>query len=143
MWLVVALVLAAAGRLADGVRIAAGAALGGIFAEALKPVVGQVRPHLVEGAHRYWRVEGVEGLSYGMASSHAAVAFGAAWGIVFLYGRAGWIVLGLAAACALERMMAGAHFATDVYVGAVLGYAGARLVRAGGWAGVREGLLVP
>ncbi len=145
VWLVVGAVLGAAARAAAGARVAGAAALGGLFAEAIKPVVGQIRPHLVGGAHRYWSAADVPAgeLSYGMASSHAAVAFGAAWMLVFLYGRPGWVVLALAAGCGVERMMAGAHFATDVYVAGVLGYAGSRLVRPGGWAGQREGLMLP
>lgn len=135
-WVIVAVLFAAAGRLVEGVRIAAGAAVAGTLAEVLKPLIGQVRPHLVDGVHRYYHVEGLHDLSFGMASSHAAVAFGAAWGLLFINRRVGWVALALAAGCGLERMMAGAHFTTDIYVGALLGYAGARLFRAGGRTGL-------
>lgn len=144
-WIAVGVVLGLMGRAMDGVRIAASAALGGALAEALKPVVGLVRPKFTEGAHFFRHAPGLsdEQISYGMASSHMGVAMGAALAIVYLYGRPGLVPVAAAVGCGLVRMMAGAHFASDVYVAAILGYAAARLLRPGGWAGKSEGLLLP
>lgn len=144
-WIAVGVVLALIGRGLDGVRIAASAALGGALAEVLKPLVGLVRPKFTEGVHHFRHTPGLseDQISYGMASSHMGVAMGAAVAIAYLYGRAGLVPLAAAAGCGLVRMMAGAHFASDVYVAAILGYAAARLLRPGGWAGKSEGLLLP
>jgi membrane-associated phospholipid phosphatase len=145
VWMAVGAVLALLGRGADGARVVGAAALGGALAEALRPIVGQVRPMFTDGAHVYQHSRLLDGvpISFGMASSHAGVAFGAACALAFLYGRAGLVALVLAAGCGVERMMAGSHFATDIYVGALLGYASARLVRPGGWRGIAEGLVLP
>ncbi len=124
-----------------GLLVILSAALAGGVADAIKPVIGRVRPMFSDGRHLFWRVEGIpdDRISYGMASSHAAVAFGAAFAILFLYGRPGWVALAIAAGCGVTRMMSGAHFATDVYVAAVLGYAFARLLVPR----EQEGLLLP
>jgi membrane-associated phospholipid phosphatase len=156
-WIVVAVALyvrprgrEARGPALESFLIVAAAALAGASAEILKPIVGRVRPLFTDGRTMFRSVKGdmAEGVdphavSYGMASSHAAVAFGAACMVLFLYGRPGWVALGVAAGCGLTRMIAGAHFASDVFVGAVLGYAWARLVRPGGWWGDQKGLLLP
>jgi membrane-associated phospholipid phosphatase len=75
----------------------------------------------------------------GLPSSHAAVAFAAGFMVWFVYPRAGPVALAVAAGCGLTRMLAGAHFGTDVFVAGVVGYAIARLLRPGGWAGHRKG----
>ena len=143
VWLAVGAVLAVSRRAMDGLRIVAAAALGGGLAEVLKPLVGQVRPRFTDGVHMFRHATDFADseISYGMASSHVGVAFGAACTLVFLYGRAGWAAVVLAAGCGVERVMAGSHFATDVYVAALLGYASARLVRPGGWTG--QGPMLP
>ena len=115
--------------------------LAGAAAEILKPLVGRIRPMFTDGRHLFRHVTGLtdDQISYGMASSHAAVAFGAAFAILFVYGGPGWVALAVAAGCGVTRMMTGAHFATDVYIAAVLGYAFARVV----CPREREGLLLP
>jgi len=145
VWLALGATLALVRRGADGARVAGAAALGGALAEALRPVVAQVRPLYTDGVHRFGHAPGfADGqISFGMPSSHAGVAFGAACMLVFLYGRAGLVAAAVAAGCGVERMMAGSHFATDVYVGALLGYASARLLRPGGWRGRHRGLMLP
>ena len=140
-WRMISPTPAAARRAWGGLLVVVAAAIAGGLAEALKPLVGRLRPLFTEGRHIFRHVEGIpdERLSYGMASSHAGVAFGAAFALLFLYGPPGWVAIVVAAGCGLTRMMAGAHFATDVYVAAALGYAAARLLIPR----EREGLLLP
>lgn len=63
----------------------------------------------------------VDGGNLGMPSSHAAVAFGGAMMLAVLFPATRWLTLALAAGCGLTRLLSGAHFASDVVVGACLG----------------------
>lgn len=104
-------------------------ALGGLAAEILKILFGRRRPignmvadgvYVWDGPlaplkHHDW--------GYGLPSSHAGVAFGAAFIIGRLWPRAGPAALVLAAGCGLTRLLAGAHFTSDVYVAAIASYA--------------------
>jgi len=117
-------------------RILAAAAVAGGVAEFLQMLTGRLRPNATDGLHVYrgWdRFTNTSGL--GLPSSHAAVAFAAAFMVAFIYPRAGVVAVLAAMGCGLSRMLAGAHFATDVFVAAVVGYAMARLIRPGGWRG--------
>lgn len=129
----------------EGPRLLAAAALAGAAAELLQMLLGRLRPDATDGRHIYRgllaRFTDTHGL--GLPSSHAAVAFGAAFMIAFLYPRAGAIALIAAAGCGLTRLLSGAHFSTDIFVAALVGYAIARLLRPGGWGAGREGLLLP
>lgn len=97
-------------------------ALGGLLADTLKPVIRRSRPGLGGEYHFDWPM-GSHHDPFGMPSSHAAVAFGVAWMVVRLWPRAGWVALPLAVGCGVGRLLAGAHYATDVYVAAWLSYA--------------------
>lgn len=105
----------------------------GALAELLKVLVPRQRPinnGAIDGEY-VWGTpfEALRGVgNHGLASSHAAVAFGAAFVISRLFPGAGVVLIPLALACALTRMLTGAHFATDVYVGAGLGYAAAAIL---------------
>jgi membrane-associated phospholipid phosphatase len=109
-----------------GWLITISAALAGGLAELLKLIVARERPG-IDGAY-VWR-----GLfsgftnpgNLGMASSHAGVAFGGAFMVMLLHPRAAWVVLPLAMGCATVRVGTGAHYLSDVWVGAVLGYVAA------------------
>jgi membrane-associated phospholipid phosphatase len=127
------------------IRVFAAAALSGVLAEVLKVVIGRLRPSQTDGVHRFRAVVERFGNTHDLAlpSSHAAVAFGAALMLVFLMPRAGVVALVLAIGCGWTRVVSGAHFSSDVFAAAVLGYALARLLRPGGWFGQREGLLLP
>ncbi|MFI4898324.1 MAG: phosphatase PAP2 family protein [Phycisphaerales bacterium JB059] len=103
--------------------IAAGAA-----AELAKLVISRERPirdGVVQNEGSYtWKglFQGfVDGGNLGMPSSHAAVAFGGAAMLGILFPPVRWLALLLAAGCGLTRLLSGAHFASDVAVGAVLG----------------------
>lgn len=112
-----------------GAMIALAALGGGLGAEAMKVVVMRQRPG-DDGLYWFsWMNEGLaKGPGHGMPSSHAAVAFGAAFAIARLWPVAGWIAVPLAVGCSATRMLAGAHYATDVYVAAILGWAASGVV---------------
>jgi membrane-associated phospholipid phosphatase len=58
-----------------------------------------------------------------LPSSHALVAFAAAAMLARLYPRARWLWYALAAGCALTRVLARAHFLSDVTLAAIIGWA--------------------
>jgi membrane-associated phospholipid phosphatase len=123
------------------ILIFASAAVAGLAAEILQVLTGRLRPRITEGRTVFrgliHRFEDTGGLCF--PSSHAAVAFGAAFMVCFLYPAPGVIALIAAAACGLTRLVSGGHFLTDVFGAALLGYATARLLRPGSW----RGLLLP
>jgi membrane-associated phospholipid phosphatase len=112
---------------------AVSAGLAGATAEVLKLIVGRERPHWPDGGYRFRSfLHGfVDGSNLGMPSSHAAVAFGGAFMLARLYPRLWPVALAGAVGCGMTRMWMGAHFATDVYVAAGLGYAIAWLLAPG------------
>lgn len=130
--------LASAGRvLRRAVFVLLSAALAGGAAEVLKLVVRRLRPNaaLDEGliggwfAFRPWWERPLSAENLGFASSHAAVAFGAAMALGLIWPRARWLVLALAIGTGLSRMIAGAHFLSDVYAAGVLGWLAVLFVR--------------
>ena len=99
--------------------------LGGALAELFKMVVRRLRPLMDEFAYR-WRPFSEDPIStrgLGMPSSHTMVAFAGAAALAGLFPRARWLWYLLAAACAVTRVLAVAHFASDVVVAGLLGYA--------------------
>ncbi len=132
-WLAIGGAIMLAGRqrkaVRDGALIILSAAVAGGIAEILKPLVARYRPEVSDGVHKYRSLATDPTGPYGLASSHAAVAFGAAVMLLFIYPRAGVLALILAAGCAWTRLLSGAHYASDVFIGLLLGYACARLLR--------------
>lgn len=104
-------------------------ALSGGLAEVLKLVVRRHRPPDMglapgETVLRFdWFGQGVSGLGLGTASSHAAVAFGAAFVLGRVYPRAAPVLILLACGTAYTRLLKGDHYVSDVLVGAGLSYA--------------------
>ncbi|MCA9298959.1 MAG: phosphatase PAP2 family protein, partial [Phycisphaerales bacterium] len=105
--------------------------LAGLIAEVMRVVIARHRPSVAnDGGYVFepflshlWSGSGL-----GMPSSHAAVAFGGAAAIACMK-RGTWILLyPCAAGCALTRMLGGDHFATDVFVGMLVGIAVGRLL---------------
>ena len=99
-------------------------ALGGISAEVLKLIIRRERPAVHDGFHgfrpfdeRTWSTAGLA-----LPSSHALVAFAGAAMLARLYPRAGWIGWTLAAGCGVTRILAGAHFLSDVVLAAGAGW---------------------
>lgn len=100
------------------------AALGGLAAEVLKLLFRRVRPAVHDGLYgfrpfdeRPWSTSGLA-----LPSSHAMVAFAGAAMLARLYPRARWVGYVLAIGCAATRVLARAHFVSDVVLGAGLGW---------------------
>jgi membrane-associated phospholipid phosphatase len=105
-------------------------ALAGIVAELLKLLLRRERPEAHAGEY-FFRSFGVRTFStsgLALPSSHAMVAFGGAAMLGFLFPRTRWVWWSLAAGCAISRLMARAHFLTDVVVAAVAAFAVAALL---------------
>ncbi|MCW5774931.1 MAG: phosphatase PAP2 family protein [Phycisphaeraceae bacterium] len=101
----------------------------GLAAEALKLLVGRERPEVsgVEGAWQGYVFRAPFGAladpsNLGFPSSHAATAFGGAFALAAAYPPLRWLAFVLACGCGLTRVLSGAHFASDVYGGAALGW---------------------
>lgn len=121
--------------------VALAPAAGGLAAELAKLLLGRERPtRLADGEFIYqgyvWRPLGqgfFDATNLGLPSSHAATAAGGAVALGLVVPRLRAVAWSLAAACALSRVVASAHFLSDVTVGALLGgaiaYALQRLLR--------------
>lgn len=98
--------------------------LAGALAEVLKIVVRRERPGLNDGAYgfRDWSERTLSGAGLAFPSSHAAVAFGGAFMLARLFPRARWVGYVLAAGCGITRVLARAHFVSDVVFAAGLGW---------------------
>ncbi len=111
-----------------GVLVIVAPLIAGALAELAKLVVSRERPvrgDAIQNEGAYvWKglFQGfADSSNLGMPSSHAAVAFGGAAMLGVLFPPIRWLMLALAAGCGLTRMLSGAHFASDVVVGAGLG----------------------
>lgn len=112
--------------LTRGVMIAAGAAATGLLAEALKLVVRRGRPIIEDGlssgyAFRALSDSPLSTSGLGMPSSHAAVGFGAACMLCIIHRPAWPVWMLLAIGCGATRVLARAHFVSDVVASAFLG----------------------
>ena len=102
------------------------AAASGAVGELVKLLIRRERPEFASAgayAFRPWTVEypwSTSGL--GLPSSHAIVAFGAAFMLVRLYPRAWPVWLGLALGCAFTRLLEHAHYLSDVTLAAIVAY---------------------
>ena len=112
-------------RFTRGVLLILSSGLAGLLAELAKLLVRRLRPAEGEAIWRFRPFDentlSTSGLA--MPSSHAAVAFGAAFIFMRLHPRMWplWLCFGLG--CGVQRVLAHAHFASDVYAAALLGYA--------------------
>jgi membrane-associated phospholipid phosphatase len=100
------------------------AAVGGLVAEVMKLLLRRERPGIHDGAYgfrsfaeRTWSTAGLA-----LPSSHALVAFAGAAMLARLYPRARWVGYTLAAGCGITRVLAHAHFLSDVVLAAGLGW---------------------
>ena len=101
------------------------ALLSGLVAEILKLIIRRERPEPLffsGGNFRGWVGAWWKSNDLGTPSSHAMVAFGAAWALCVLFPQARIIWLFLGVGCALSRMIHQAHLLGDVYIAAVLSY---------------------
>ncbi|MFC1465913.1 MAG: phosphatase PAP2 family protein [Candidatus Brachytrichaceae bacterium NZ_4S206] len=106
-------------------------ALAGGLAELVKIVVRRQRPGADSAAYLFrpydvdfWSTRGL-----GLASSHTAVAFGAAAVMSRLLPGSAPVWYLLATGCAVTRIMAGAHYLSDTVAAAAIGW----LVAEGCW----------
>jgi membrane-associated phospholipid phosphatase len=106
--------------------------LAGGAAELLKPLVGRYKPEETDGWYALSPLRDRIGdwSDLGMASSHTAVAFAAAFALSCLIPRATPLFILGAVGCAMTRLLAGGHFLSDVYVGILIAYVVTRAVRA-------------
>ena len=106
-----------------GVLLVVGAALSGLAAELVMDVVGRWRPGDTGDYHFDWFPPiGLRNPGEGFVSSHVAVACGAVCVMARFFPDAARPLYLYALGCALTRMLAGAHFATDCFGAAVLAY---------------------
>ena len=110
-------------------------ALAGLAANVGKLLIRRLRPDSVAFGYAFAGWEGAwwEARDFGMPSGHTAVAFGAAWALVRLFPRGGWVAVALAAGCGLTRVVDRAHFLSDTVAAAALAWlVEALLARRGG-----------
>jgi membrane-associated phospholipid phosphatase len=129
VWLFVGLCLALhdrwrargyAGWIHRGAMVFLAAGLSGAGAELVKAIVRRGRPS-GDGSYRYeWFEPVTNGL--GLASSHAAVAFGGAIMLGWFFPMLRAPLLLAACGTGLTRLLVGAHYATDVFVALLIAY---------------------
>lgn len=114
-----------------GSLLLGGAAGSGIAGEVLKLLLRRERPRAHDGEYVFRafgeRTFSTSGLA--LPSSHSIVAFGAAFMLARLFPRAAPVWYLLAAGCGLTRILAQAHFLSDVTLAALVAW----LVVAGIW----------
>lgn len=116
------------GAMTRGLCIFLAPVVAGLFAEGAKRLVGRLRPIETDGFYAYaTSFDALLDPPNGMASSHTAVAFGGMIVLISFFPRSAWVLLPAALGCAYTRIVSGAHFMTDVYLGALLGCAAARV----------------
>lgn len=109
-------------------RVLSGAWLSGIAANVVKMCIVRIRPHHFQFDGTVWETfgqwlplasAGSRGQSF--PSGHAATAFGLAVVLAWLYPRARWFFGAMAVLVACQRVAGGAHYLSDVLVGAAIG----------------------
>lgn len=112
------------GALARGWMLISAVTVSGIAGELLKLLLRRERPRAHAGEYFFRSFTDRPFSSSGLAlpSSHAVVAFGAAAMLSRLFPRAAPVWWLLAVGCALTRVMAQAHFVSDVVVSFLVGW---------------------
>ncbi|MCX5760048.1 MAG: phosphatase PAP2 family protein [Gemmatimonadetes bacterium] len=97
---------------------------GGLLAEILKLLLRRQRPEVNDGFYgfRPWSDHPFSTGGLAWPSSHTMVAFAAATAMARLFPRARWVWYALAAGCGVTRILAHAHFLSDVTLGALFGW---------------------
>ncbi|HXT47329.1 MAG TPA: phosphatase PAP2 family protein [Gemmatimonadaceae bacterium] len=119
--------------------LAAAPTAAGIIGELLKIVVRRQRPPDVGSAYAFRAIADHPFSSRGLGfpSSHAVVAFGAAAILSRMFPRARVVWYAAAASCAFSRLLAHAHYLSDVVAGAAIGVGAGWAVSA--WLASSEG----
>jgi membrane-associated phospholipid phosphatase len=99
------------------------AALAGLLGEVLKLLLRRERPEAHAGTYvfRSWSDHPLSSGGLGLPSSHAIVAFGALAMLAHMNPRARWLWFAVAAGCAITRVLAHAHFLSDVVLAGIAG----------------------
>ena len=115
--------------------VVAGAFGGGLVTDLIKLMVDRVRPRALDFAAvqstfgTFAAPGGVGGSDlHSFPSGHSAVAAGLACTLALLYPRGRWLFAGVAAMACFQRVLASAHYPSDVAWGAAIGVAVAALV---------------
>ena len=126
-WLLAALALALHDRASSGwwrraVLLAAAPTAAGIASELLKITVRRMRPpEIGHGyAFRAWSDHPFSSKGFGFPSGHAVVAFGAAAILAHFFPRARVLWYAAAVGCAISRLLAHAHYLSDVVASACI-----------------------
>lgn len=108
-----------------GALLAAAPTAAGIVGEVMKILVRRMRPPDVGHAYafRTWSDHPFSSRGLGFPSSHAVVAFGAAAILSRMFPRTRWVFYAAAAGCAVSRLLAHAHYLSDVVAAALIGIA--------------------
>lgn len=100
------------------------ATAGGVAAEGLKLLVRRLRPDVEQFGYAFrafseelWSTRGL-----GFPSSHAFVAFAAAWALARLFPELRWLWVALAVGCGLTRVLAVGHYVSDVVAAAAFAW---------------------
>ena len=98
--------------------------VGGLLAEVMKLLLRRERPDVMDGDYsfRAWSDHPFSTSGLAWPSSHTMVAFAACTAMARLFPRARWVWYALAAGCGITRMLARAHFFSDVMLGALFGW---------------------
>lgn len=111
-------------------RIAAAAFGSGLAANLVKTIVMRLRPHSVPedvtsslATFGGW-FPGLHSPSawQSFPSAHTAVAVGLAVALIAYYPRGAWLAVAMAGLCILHRLATGAHFLSDAWIGAAIGW---------------------
>ncbi len=117
-------------------RLATCSWIGGLVANVVKMSIARTRPHRFDlesttdalATFDRWLPLWTSGHGdRSFPSAHTTSAFGLAIGLAAVYPRGRVFFVVLAAACGLQRVECGAHYVSDVFCGAALGWAWASL----------------
>jgi len=131
-WLLAALALWLHRRAVDAalarrqaLLLALAPAASALLCEVLKLLIRRERPYVDAGnwVFRAWSDHPFSTAGLATPSSHTMVAFAAATLAARLFPRLRWVLYALAWGCAATRVLAHAHYLSDVTFGAVLGWA--------------------
>lgn len=116
-----------------------GVGLPSLFTTIVKRMIGRSRPAHLEtvGAFDFRTFSWLDWTYQSFPSGHTTTGFALCFVVSFLFPRTFPLMLVLATLVGVSRIVLGAHYATDVLAGAVVGTLGAYLVRnvfaARGW----------
>jgi membrane-associated phospholipid phosphatase len=111
-------------------RVAACALAGGLAANLLKMMIVRSRPNDIplDFTGSVWDTFGRllpmfsgQSGSQSFPSAHTAAAAGFAAALIWLYPQGRWVFAGLAVLVGCQRIVSGAHFPSDVLIGAAAG----------------------